>query len=90
MCSYITETSELTGSAKSADGWTKLSRAVVYVDHPYFTPLEHTLNVDLITESGGTRKRLALELSLDSAEDLVARMQSALRTARLMNLVPSG
>jgi uncharacterized protein DUF6295 len=88
MCSYITETTELTGSAKSADGWTKLSRAVIYVDHPYFTSLEQTLNVDLVTESGSTRKRLALELSLESAEELIACMQRALRTAQ-PNLSPS-
>ena len=40
MCSYVTERTALTGSAKGPGGWFALSHATVYVDHPYFTALD--------------------------------------------------
>lgn len=81
MCSYITEKTEVTGSGKGPEGWFKLSHATVYVDHPYFTPLEHTLNIDFINGASGPSARVAVELSPDSARELVARIQAALKAA---------
>ncbi len=81
MCSYITEKTAVTGSAKGPDGWFQLSHATVYLDHPYFTPLEHTLNIDFINQAAGPRARVAVELNPDSARELVVRIQTALRAA---------
>src|SRR5579864_8882640 len=63
MCSYVTEKTAVEGSGKGPDGWFELSHASVYLDHPYFTPLEHTLNIDFIREDAGAQARVAVELS---------------------------
>jgi len=78
MCSYVTEKTELEGSGKGPDGWFALSHAKVYLDHPYFTPLEHTLNIDFIREDAGASARVAVELSPDSARALVRCIEAAL------------
>ncbi len=78
MCSYVTVKTEVTGSGKGSAGWFSLSHASVYLDHPYATPLDHTLNIDFIDESAGASSRVAVELSPDSARRLVEAIQKAL------------
>lgn len=79
MCTYATECVELVGSGKVAGIWAPLKRATVYVDHPYATPLEHTLNLDLF-EPGGPRV-MAFELSIESAHALRDAINCALAAA---------
>jgi Family of unknown function (DUF6295) len=79
MCSYVTEKADVSGSGKGPDGWFPLSHATVYLDHPYYSPLEHTLNIDFINEAAGPGARVAVELSPESARELVARIQSVLQ-----------
>ena len=81
MCTYVTERTAVNGSAKGPRGWFRLSHATVYVDHPYFTPLDHTLNIDLVDEAAGPAARVAVELSPESARALVARVEAALARA---------
>ncbi|MDQ6743801.1 MAG: DUF6295 family protein [Candidatus Dormibacteraeota bacterium] len=78
MCSYITLKTAVTGSGKGPRGWFPLSHASIYFDHPYQTPLEHTLNIDFIDESSGADARVAVELSAESARRLVESIQTAL------------
>jgi uncharacterized protein DUF6295 len=78
MCSYITMKTAVTGSGKGPRGWFPLSHASIYFDHPYHTPLEHTLNIDFIDESSGADARVAVELSAESARRLVESIQTAL------------
>jgi hypothetical protein len=78
MCSYITLKTSVTGSGKGPRGWFPLSHASIYFDHPYHTPLEHTLNIDFIDESSGADARVAVELSAESARRLVESIQAAL------------
>ena len=78
MCTYVTEKVEVTGSGKGPKGWFRLTQASVYFDHPYFTPLEHTLNIDFIDGSAGPEARVAVELSPDSARALVRSIEAAL------------
>jgi hypothetical protein len=78
MCSYVTEKTAVEGSGKGPDGWFSLSHASVYLDHPYHTPLEHTLNIDFIDESAGASRRVAVELSSQSARALVRCIEAAL------------
>lgn len=78
MCSYITLKIAVTGSGKGPRGWFPLSHASIYFDHPYQTPLEHTLNIDFIDESSGADARVAVELSAESARRLVESIQTAL------------
>jgi hypothetical protein len=81
MCSYITQKTAVIGSGKGPDGWFELSHATVYLDHPYFTPLEHTLNIDFSNQAPGPSARVAVELSPESARELVDRILIALRAA---------
>ena len=78
MCTYSTEHVVVRGSVKAAGTWAPLARASVYVDHPYDAPIEHTLNVDIFSDSDGRSRQIALELSLDSAAALLEAITEAL------------
>ena len=78
MCTYITEKTEIFGSAKGAAGWMNVDTATVYFDHPYHAPLDHSLNIDFVNEAEGAPTRVALELSAESARALVDKILSAL------------
>lgn len=78
MCTYIVERAAITGSAKGPNGWMKVDTANVYYDHPYHAPLDHALNIDFVNAAGGPGDRVAIELSADSARELVARILAAL------------
>jgi len=78
MCSYVVEKTALSGSAKAAGTWTPITNAVVAVDHPYHATLDHALIVDFVNAGRPVSERVALELSVDSARDLIACMQTAL------------
>lgn len=81
MCSYVTERTEVTGSGKGPDGWFRLSHATVYYDHPFHTPLEHSLNIDFVDDAAGPSARVAVELSPESARELVRCIEAALAGA---------
>lgn len=81
MCSYVTERTEVTGSGKGPSGWFRLSHATVYFDHPFHTPLEHSLNIDFVDDTAGPSARVAVELSASSARELVRCIEAALAAA---------
>lgn len=78
MCSYIVEKTAVTGSAKAAGAWTPITDAVVSVDHPSHATLDHALIVDFVNAGRPVSERVALELSVTSARELVACMHAAL------------
>ena len=78
MCTYTTEHAELTGSAKGRNGWFDLGEVTVYFDHPVHARAEHTLNIDLADATAGPTGRIAVELTAESARDLIATIQRAL------------
>ncbi|MEA2637423.1 MAG: hypothetical protein QOE18_480 [Chloroflexota bacterium] len=78
MCSYITVKTSVTGSAKAAGAWTPITDAVVAVDHPSHATLDHALIVDFTNAGRPVSERVALELSVASARELISCMQSAL------------
>ncbi len=80
MCSYIVEKAKIFGSAKGPKGWMTVDAANVYYDHPYHAPLDHALSIDFVCEADGARDRVAVELSADSARELVAKILAALAT----------
>ena len=81
MCTAIVEKAEISGSGKAATGWFKLSQVNVSYDHPFHAPLEHALNLDFVNESDGPGARVAVELSAESARQLVKAVQDALDRA---------
>jgi hypothetical protein len=82
MCTYATMTSPMTGSAKGPNGsWFRVTDAVVYFDHPVHAMAEHTLNIDLTDPSRGPAARVAMELTAESARQLIAAIEGALASA---------
>ncbi len=78
MCSYIVKKASLMGSAKGPNGWMRIDTANVYYDHPFHAPLDHALAIDFVSEADDARERVAVELSAESARDLVAQILAAL------------
>ncbi len=65
MCTYITETAKVVGSAKGPKGWMRIETANIYFDHPFHAPLDHSLNIDFVGEVEGSMQRVAVELSAE-------------------------
>lgn len=80
MCSYIVETARVSGSAKGPSGWMRIDTAHVYYDHPYDAPLDHALGIDFICQADGGRERVAVELSRESALQLIETIRAALKS----------
>jgi Family of unknown function (DUF6295) len=81
MCSYLTVSTDVAGSAKGAEGWFSVKEASVYFDHPFHAPFDHTLNIDFLDVSKGPGARVAVELSAASARALVRSINEALEAA---------
>lgn len=56
----------------------KVDTANVYYDHPYEAQLDHALCVDFVCEAEGGRERVAIEISRESALELMERIKAAL------------
>jgi len=82
MCTMITEQIAVAGSGKGAGGWFSVRQANVSYDHPFHAPLDHALNIDFVNEAQGPGARVAVELSVESAQALVATIQAVLRQAQ--------
>jgi hypothetical protein len=54
---------------------------LVYFDHPFHAPLEHALNIDFVDPAQGPSARVAVELSAQSARELVRCIEAALAAA---------
>jgi hypothetical protein len=79
MCTYTTIQVPVDGSGKGpGSGWLHVSAAAVYFDHPVHAMADHTLNIDLTDPSKGPSARVALELTAESARQLVAAIQAAM------------
>lgn len=81
MCSYLTIPADVKGSAKGPNGWFSVTAASVYFDHPFHSPLEHSLNIDFVDPESGPGARVAVELSAESARELVRCIEAALDAA---------
>jgi len=81
MCTYQTEMLKVSASAKTANGWMRMTDATVYFDHPVHYPAGHALMVDLLNPSEGPSARAALELSPESARALAEAILHTLDTA---------
>jgi Family of unknown function (DUF6295) len=92
MCTYVTENVAVSGSAKGPQGWSSVSRATVYFDHPFHAPFEHSLNIDFAgstetassvgaSPTAASTRRVAVELSADSARALAHAILATLESA---------
>jgi Family of unknown function (DUF6295) len=78
MCTYITEKVAISGSAKGAAGWFKVTDGTVYFDHPVHAPEAHTLNIDFLAPEQGPSARVAVELTAESARALAKAIEAVL------------
>jgi hypothetical protein len=90
MCSYIVGKARIFGSAKGPTGWTTVDTAHVYYDHPFHAPLDHALGIDFINERDGAKERVAVELSAESARELVRTILVALETGEAEHGISAG
>ena len=84
MCTYVTETMAVTGSAKGPGGWIRVTDASVYFDHPVHAMADHTLNIDLRRPVDGPAARVGIELTAESARALATSI------LRVLDEVPAG
>ena len=80
MCTYQTEKVAIEGSAKTPDGWTSMTDATVYFDHPVHYGAGHALLIDVLNPQQGPSARVALELSPESARALANAILHSLDT----------
>jgi Family of unknown function (DUF6295) len=78
MCTGIVENTKVSGSGKGPDGWFPLDRASVSYDHPDHTPSERAVIIDFLNVTAGPESRVAVELTPDSAKNLVHAILSSL------------
>lgn len=77
MCTYATENISLRASGKTRDGWTTMTSATIYYDHPVHFPAGHALMIDIRNRDALASNRVALELDAHSARALA---EAILRT----------
>ncbi len=83
MCTYVTTSTEVAGSAYGGEDWFTVDRAVVYFDHPQDAPLDHALCIDVW---GGT-ERVAVELDATAARLLAQAILTTLDNPEVKPLV---
>ena len=81
MCTMIVNQAIIEGSGKGAGGWFKVDQVNVSYDHPFNVPMEHALNIDFVNEAQGPGARVAVELTVESARNLVKNIQEVLARA---------
>src|SRR5438552_18163824 len=81
MCTMIAHQVKLEGRGKTGPDCFEVREANVSYDHPYDLPLEHALNIDFVNEALGPGARVAVELSIDAARQLVKAIEAVLAQA---------
>ena len=70
MCTTIGTNVDVTGSAKGTNGWFSVDQVFLGYDHPFHAQFEHAVSIDFVNTKLGSKSRLAIELSRDSAREL--------------------
>ena len=77
MCTNIATTTRITGSAKTAAGWSAVNEATLGYDHATHLWTEHAVRIDFV----GDAARAAVELDLASARALRERLDEVIAQA---------
>lgn len=78
MCTSISGQIPTSGSAKGATGWFSLANITVGYDHPAHLHDNHAILLDFVNPDLGPSARVAVELSADSARELIAALEITL------------
>jgi uncharacterized protein DUF6295 len=78
MCTGIVENRRISGSGKGSNGWFPIDQASVSYDHPDHTQAEQAVIINLLNQEAGPESRIAIELTPQSARDLVQAIVASL------------
>ena len=81
MCTSIVEIVPTSGAGKGAEGWFDLTHSVVSYDHPHHALLEEAITIDFVNSTLGPGSRVAVEITLESAKELLAALARAIDAA---------
>jgi len=81
MCTSIVEIIPAEGMAKRGAEWFALTQAVVAYDHARHAPLPDVITLDFINAGLDAGARAGIELTLDSAKQLLAALERAITAA---------
>ena len=82
MCTSIINQALIDGCGKGATGWFKVKEVNVSYDHPVHASYEHAVNIDFANEAEGVGARVGVELSMESARNLINTIQAVLDRAK--------
>lgn len=78
MCTGIVENTKVEGSGKGPKGWFPVDEASVAYDHPDHARGGSALIIDITNHEAGPESRIAIELTPESARNLVNAILSTL------------
>jgi len=78
MCTGIVENRRISGSGKGPHGWFPLDKVSVSYDHPVHAQTEQAVIIDLFGDIAGPESRIAVELTPQSARELVLAVLASL------------
>jgi len=84
MCTSIVEIVKAEGSGKGERGWFDLTHSVVSYDHPHHALLEEAITIDFVNSTLGPSARVAVEITLQSAQELSAALLRAIAAAEVV------
>ena len=84
MCTSVVEIVRAEGAGRSEIGWFPVTSAVVSYDHPHHALLEDAITIDFVNADLGPAARAAVEITLDSARELLAALARAIAAAEEM------
>jgi hypothetical protein len=86
MCTMISVSTPISGSAKGSAGWFPLTQANVGYDHATHGQFDHALLVDFVNPDLSPSARVAVELDISSGKALIAQLQAAIEAAEQSGL----
>ena len=82
----LIEKTNVQGSGKGSKGWFKFSQVFFwYVDHSDLH-MDYSINIDFIQEVEENNKRIAIELTPESAKKLIETISKSLKKGSEMGL----
>ena len=83
MCTSIVEVVPVAGMAKRGESWFALTQAVVAYDHARHAPLGDVITLDFFNRELDPGARAGIELTLESAKQLLAALERAIAAAEI-------
>jgi hypothetical protein len=82
MCTGIIENTKVSGSGKGSQGWFELDQVSVSYDHPDCAQGEYAVMIDFLNSGAGPGSRIAVELTPESAKNLVHAILTSMSRGR--------